>query len=199
MTHRIGESGADVNVLLVKLAGSERAGRAQALWNLFAAAVIGLAVPAFLSVLLTRERTFDSSWWLLLALALAAPVFALELLLQALTTHVITPESVSRVSPLRLGSWRIDRADIYAIDLEVSAHGPIIHIAPRSGRKRSVLLLSGFHERLSHLYPEIGTPGSKVELSPRLGRFVYTLLAVVVATIVVLMMVLANKALITWE
>lgn len=193
MKHRIGESGADIDVLLERLAGEERAGVGEIAGKSVVAILIGIGLPVFLAGMLLRERTYDTTWWIVAAVAVMAPFAAAGLVVNTMARYVVARDSIARQSPFGIGSWEVHRSDIHALDLEISHAGPVLHVVSRSGRSRAIPLLPGFHTRLSELYPEIGTPGAQVRLSPRLGRILYVLLGLVVAAFLLLLFVLAEK------
>jgi hypothetical protein len=190
----IGESFADIQVLLKTLQGEHRPRRSE--WILGAVIALflcGLAVYTFLTIPaapdLEDKRFFiGTSVFLIL--------FAIVIMVQPLTTFLVTEEGIRKVIPLRGTVWNLSARDLRRISLEFHKSWVLVLRNERDRRYVMPMNLS-LREALGRLYPEVA-PYKTTAKDIRRWKILATVLIVVIAGVALMLWELSKRGLVAF-
>jgi hypothetical protein len=189
----IGESAADIDVLLATMRGRHAPNRSSVLITAAVALVVVAGILAGVRQA-ADVRTLEDYAVNLILLSLV--VFVAVSVLDSLAHFEIDENRVVKTSPLGLRSWTIVRSDIHRITLELDRGWSLVITTTRS-KNRRVPLDGSLRESLAKLYPEVAayvpTPQDL-----RRRKWLTVALAAIAIAVAAMLWWLARRGLVSW-
>jgi hypothetical protein len=193
MRFHIGESAADINVLLTTLRGTHAPVRSSVITSTVVALIVLGVVPSLVGQTIDTSQVNERAFGV--AMVLFMIVFPFWMVLHSLASYEINAEGITKTSPFELLSWRIPRGEIHQIALEMN-HGWTLVLTTTSSKTRAMPLEGSLRQSLEALYPEVA-PFQPTSRDIRRWKMLGILLSIVVLVIAVMLWWLARQGLVS--
>lgn len=194
MKFTIGESAADIRVLLETLRGVHRPPRSSMITYAIVATVIAGVVPDLVhqtaDLVDPAERAFG------FASVAGMIAFVLWMVREALLRYEVTDDGITKTGPFGLLSWTVARGEIHQIALEID-RGWVLAVTTTSSKKRPVPLEGSLRQALAKLYPEL-SPFEPTARDIQRWKMLGAILSILVVGLTLLLWWLARRGLISW-
>ena len=194
MRFEIGQSAADIGVILSTLRGTHPPVRSSVLTSAAVALVVLGVIPSLVRQTADTSSFEDRAFGVGMVLFMLA--FGAGLVVRSLAKFEVSEEGVSKKSPLRWLSWTVHRADIHQIAIELN-QGWALVITTTASKRRALPLEGSLRQALSKLYPEVA-PFEPTARDIRRWKWLAGALGVVVVAVAVMLWWLGRLGLVSW-
>jgi hypothetical protein len=195
MRFEIGQSGADIAVLLKTLRGNHARSRSSIItsWvlGLVGIWVVPILVRLTIDARTSNDRLFGGT------MVVVGAAFAIGMLLESLTIYRVTDEGITKKHPLGLFSWTIPRGDIHEVALELE-RGWRLRVTTTFSRKHVLSVEGSLRKALAVLYPEVA-PFEPTPQDIRRWKWLAAVLGLVVLAVVAMLGLLVRQGLVSWR
>ncbi|HEV3484486.1 MAG TPA: hypothetical protein VG106_03695, partial [Vicinamibacterales bacterium] len=154
VTHTIARTSEEIRDVLSMLAGEYPPGRKAYFVSILFAFASALATPLLIWSLIEGDP-FEGYWWESLASAIMTPLLAYEILRIGTSRYIVDDSHVAAVTPIRLGSWTVMRAELESIDVFINPTGMSLRFKSGLQSAKTMPLRKRHRDRLLRMYPEL--------------------------------------------
>lgn len=151
----IASSPEEVRTVLAALEGEHRPTKKAFYGSAVSVVLIGVIGPIAMGLLLSAADLSDPSSWRGIVSAIVGPLIAFEIVRTVMAVYVIDDSQITVVSPIRIGSWMMFRAEIEEINALVGPTGLSLRLRSSAQGIKVLPLRKRHRDVLMRMFPEI--------------------------------------------